>query len=110
MKSSFLARAAAAIIALVVPAAAGAQAWPAKPLKIIVPYSPGGTTDLLARLVGAELAKRLKSLTHSGRVDGEEWYRHFYPGTNARLTEFSAAILSAHDCSEGGLAVSLVLC
>lgn len=59
MKSSFLARAAAAILALALPTIAGAQAWPAKPLKIIVPYSPGGTTDLLARLVGQELSKRL---------------------------------------------------
>ena len=59
MKTSILARAAAAILALALPASALAQAWPAKPLKIIVPYSPGGTTDLLARLVGAELAKRL---------------------------------------------------
>ena len=59
MKSTLLARAAAAILAIALPASALAQAWPAKPLKIIVPYSPGGTTDLLARLVGAELAKRL---------------------------------------------------
>ncbi len=59
MKRTFLVRTAAALLALALPAVAGAQAWPAKPLKIIVPYSPGGTTDLLARLVGAELAKRL---------------------------------------------------
>ncbi len=59
MNRSTLARAACAILALALPAVASAQAWPAKPLKIIVPYSPGGTTDLLARLVGAELAKRL---------------------------------------------------
>lgn len=59
MTRSILARAACALFALALPAAAGAQAWPAKPLKIIVPYSPGGTTDLLARLVGQELGKRL---------------------------------------------------
>jgi tripartite-type tricarboxylate transporter receptor subunit TctC len=59
MNRSTLAKVACALFALALPAAAQAQAWPAKPLKIIVPYSPGGTTDLLARLVGQELSKRL---------------------------------------------------
>ena len=33
--------------------------WPARPLKIVVPFPPGGTTDFVARLVGIELAKTL---------------------------------------------------
>jgi len=36
-----------------------AGTWPAKPLRIIVPFTPGGTTDLVARLVGTELGKSL---------------------------------------------------
>ena len=36
-------------------AGALAQAWPAKPLKVIVPYPPGGTTDVVARLIGQKL-------------------------------------------------------
>jgi tripartite-type tricarboxylate transporter receptor subunit TctC len=38
--------------------AALAQAWPAKPLKIIVPYPPGGTSDILARAVGQKLSEQ----------------------------------------------------
>jgi tripartite-type tricarboxylate transporter receptor subunit TctC len=36
-----------------------AQEYPTKPITLVVGYPPGGSTDLTARLVGAELAKRL---------------------------------------------------
>ena len=36
-----------------------AQAWPTKPIRMIVPYTPGGYTDNMARLVGESLAKSL---------------------------------------------------
>jgi tripartite-type tricarboxylate transporter receptor subunit TctC len=35
------------------------QSWPAKPVKFIVPYPPGGTVDPLARMVGAKLTEPL---------------------------------------------------
>jgi tripartite-type tricarboxylate transporter receptor subunit TctC len=37
---------------------AAAQAWPAKPIKFVVPYPPGGTSDILARAVGQKLQEK----------------------------------------------------
>ena len=36
-----------------------AQAWPAHPLLIVVPFTPGGSSDVLGRAVGQELARAL---------------------------------------------------
>ena len=38
---------------------ADAQTWPAKPIRVIVPYTPGGFTDITARLVTQKLQERL---------------------------------------------------
>src|SRR5712671_8163475 len=39
--------------------AASAQDWPAKPVRFIVPYPPGGGTDVIARLVQNRLSEAL---------------------------------------------------
>jgi tripartite-type tricarboxylate transporter receptor subunit TctC len=42
------------------PGSSWGQAFPAKPVKIIVPAQPGGGLDLIGRTIGAELAKALE--------------------------------------------------
>ena len=41
------------------PLVAFSQAWPAKPIRLVVPYAPGGSTDLLARSIGQKLGDAL---------------------------------------------------
>lgn len=41
------------------PATALAQTWPSKPIRMIVPFPPGGGVDFVGRIVGQRLAKRL---------------------------------------------------
>jgi tripartite-type tricarboxylate transporter receptor subunit TctC len=41
------------------PLAVAAQAWPAKPVRMLVPFPPGGGVDFAARIVGKHLSDRL---------------------------------------------------
>jgi tripartite-type tricarboxylate transporter receptor subunit TctC len=47
------------VSALLLPALANAQAWPTKPVRIIVTFSPGGSSDIVARLLAAPLQSEL---------------------------------------------------
>src|ERR1044071_5708768 len=45
--------------AIAAPFVARAQGWPSGNIRIVVPYPPAGSTDVLARLVQPELQRRL---------------------------------------------------
>jgi tripartite-type tricarboxylate transporter receptor subunit TctC len=53
----FASRIVVACIALLGSLGAFAQAWPTKPVKIVVPFPAGGTTDVVARLLGQRLGE-----------------------------------------------------
>ncbi|TFY98033.1 Bug family tripartite tricarboxylate transporter substrate binding protein [Ramlibacter rhizophilus] len=60
MKSrTFLKACAAGVLAVAAPLGI-AQAWPAKPVTVIVPFAPGGGVDSTARLVMSKLAEQIK--------------------------------------------------
>lgn len=46
-----------ALAALMV--AAQAQTWPARPIRVVIPYPPGDAADILARLIGPKASERL---------------------------------------------------
>jgi len=56
-RAAFMLALSAVVVALVAPA--GAQTWPSRPIKLIVPHAPGGVTDVVARLVAQPLGEAL---------------------------------------------------
>jgi len=76
-----------ALVALGAPHYAGAQAYPTKPVRILVGYAPGGGTDIMARAIAQKLSESL----------GQQFIVDNRPGANANL----AAELAARAAPDG---------
>lgn len=85
---------------LVSPLWAAAQEWPNRPLRIIVPYPPGGSSDIIARAISQPLSEALKQTVV---VENK-------PGANGNTgTDFVAKSTDGHTlllCDTGALAIS----
>jgi tripartite-type tricarboxylate transporter receptor subunit TctC len=92
---------ACALTALAAPAALGqAAAWPTKPVRLVVPYPPGGSSDIIARAISQPLSEALKQTVI---VENK-------PGANGNTgTDFVAKANDGHTlllCDVGALAIS----
>lgn len=97
--------AAAAVFATVcaaalLPAAALAQAWPVKPVRIIVPTSPGGGTDIVTRLLAQKLTDvfgqpvLVENRPGAGQILGTEFVARSAPDGYTQLMAASAIVLN----------------
>jgi len=50
---------AAVVVSLLGFGTASAQSWPSRPIKMIVPFAPGGSTDIIGRLAADQLTRDL---------------------------------------------------
>src|SRR5262245_55093881 len=67
--------------------AAKAQTYPERPVRVIVPFSPGGPTDIFARIVAGNLSRSL----------GQHFYIENQPGAGGNL----GMRAGAHAASDG---------
>ena len=77
----FLRLAAGAAAFAAIPRIARAQAYPARPVRVIVPFAPGGPTDVCARLVAQKLSEQL----------GRQFYVENVPGAGGNIGTGQAA-------------------
>jgi tripartite-type tricarboxylate transporter receptor subunit TctC len=71
----------AALATTILPPLASAQNWPTKPVRVIVPFAPSGTTDIFARLAAQNLSVNL----------GKQFYVENIPGASGNIGTAQAA-------------------
>ena len=85
MRSRHIAWLGAVCLALTLPSVAAAQAWPNRPVTLVVPFPAGSTTDIAGRIAGNELAKRVNQQVvidnrgGAGGLVGAEYVAHAAP-------------------------------
>ena len=100
MHTTFTRRALGLLALLSFMTAAQAQSWPNKPLRIVVPYPPGGSSDIIARAISQPLSETFKQ---SVIVENK-------PGANGNTgSDMVAKSTDGHTlllCDVGALAIS----
>jgi tripartite-type tricarboxylate transporter receptor subunit TctC len=83
-------------------ASAAAEAYPSRPIRIIIPYPPGGTSDILARLIGRNLTESWKQQVivdnrtgASGNIGLELGARATPDGHNLVLSDIGNAVIAS---------------
>ena len=66
-----------------------AQPWPNKPVRIVVPFAPGGATDIIGRLVAQKLSERM----------GQQFIIENRPGAGGIVAAKAAATSAPKVCS-----------
>jgi tripartite-type tricarboxylate transporter receptor subunit TctC len=100
-RRTFLHLAAGAAALPAAPRMARAQAYPARPVRLIVPYAPAGATDITARLIGQWLSERLgqqfviESRPGGGSNIGTEVVAHAPPDGYTLLIFNAAPLINA---------------
>ena len=69
-RRQFLQLGGAAAVGLAAPPIALAQAWPSRAVRVIVPFTPGGPTDLFARLIAPKLSDQMGQQFYIENVGG----------------------------------------
>src|SRR3954469_19710294 len=74
-----------ALLAALLPAIAGAQGWPQKPIRIVLPFGAGGVADITTRTIGPKMTETLgqqivgENMPGAGGIRASETVAHATP-------------------------------